>query len=601
MANNNKITVSDLDFDQIKTNLKSYLQSQDQFSDYNFDGSGLSVLLDILSYNTHYNALYTNLAINEMFLDSASKRDSIISIANNYGYLPASRRCSVATISMTANAGTSVAQTITIPKYSAFSAALSGVDYVFFNRDEITGNKLNEQYIFNEFDIYEGTPVIEKFNVLDNMEYILQNPNIDTSTIRVFVQPTADSLNLDTYAYAETIVGLTDTSKVFFIREIDGNKYELRFGKNNLGMEPAPGSVVHIEYMVTNGEEANGINLFSYNGPTLTGSTIITLISSAVNGGEIESNDEVKYNVSRKFRTQNRAVTAEDYTDIIKNNYNDIDSVSCWSGDEVIPPQYGKVFIALKPKSGPFLIPSEKAYIIENILKPRAVIGAYPEILDPIYNNIQIECAIYYDPNTTNKSSADLINEVRSSILDYNTKNLKKFDGILRYSKLIQEIDNSDPSILNNITTVKIRRSVDVIFGSFVRYVIELNNPIYNSGVPEEAIITNGFYIDNTDRIYYIDDDGVGNLRLFYYSQDTYNKIFVNSNYGTVNYDAGIITVNNMNVENTVESDLEFIVIPHSNDVISKHDQLSLISENHLNITAIRETRLQSRPFTYSR
>lgn len=598
---NNKITVTDLDFDQIKANLKTYLQSQDQFSDYNFDGSGISVLLDILAYNTHYNALYTNLAINEMFLDSASKRDSVISIANNYGYLPQSRRCSVATISMRVGVGSSTTQTITIPKYTAFTASVDGYQYTFFNRDEITGNRLNEFYIFDAFDIYEGTAATEKFNATGNTQYILQNPNVDTSTLRVFVQPTADSLNLDTYKYSETIVGLTNTTKAFFVREVEGNKYEIRFGKNNLGAEPAPGSVVYIEYMVTNGEEANGLKLFSYNGPTLTGTPIITLESVSMNGSEIESNDEVKYNVSRKFRTQNRAVTAEDYIDIIKNDYTDIDTLNCWSGDELTPPQYGKIFIAVKPKSGPFLIPSEKTFIIENIIKPRAVIGVYPEIIDPIYNNLQIDCAIYYDPYSTNKSSADIINEVRTAILDYNNIYLKKFDGILRFSKFLQQIDDADSAILNNITTIHMRRAVDVIYSKFVKYEITLSNPIYNSGVPEEAIITNGFYIDNSDIVYYIDDDGIGNLRLFYYSADTYKKIFISEKYGTVDYDRGVITVNNMRVEGTVESDLEFIVIPHSNDIISKHDQLSLIDPSHLNITAIRETRVATRPFTNSR
>lgn len=598
---NNKISVTELDFDGIKSSLKAYMQSQTEFSDYNFEGSGLSVLLDVLAYNTHYNALYTNLAINEMFLDSASKRDSIISIANNYGYLPKSRRCPVAKISMTVPVASSSEQSLNIPKYTAFNATAVGEQYTFYTRDDIIGNRLGSSYIFNTFDLYEGTPVVEKFNVVENLEYILQNENIDTSTIRVYVQTNTTSLNVDVYKFAESFIKLTDTSKVFFVRELEGSKYEIRFGKNNLGVEPAPGSVVTVEYMVTNGTAGNGMKLFTYNGQSLPGTPTITLVSQAINGSEAESNDEIKYNVSRKFRTQNRAVTPEDYIDIITTNYSDIDSISCWSGNDTTPPQYGKVFVSIKPNSGPFLIPSEKSYILEEILKPRAVIGVYHEIVDPIYNRLQVDTTVYYNPNETNRTVTDLVNAARLAIVDYNETHLKKFEGILRYSKFISDIDNSDLGIKNNITQILIRRIVDVIFGKYVRYVVEINNPIYDSGVPEESIITNGFYIDDSETVYYIDDDGVGNLRLFYYSADTFKKVFVNTNIGTVNYDSGKITINNLKIEGTVESHLEFIIKPHSNDIVSKQNQIVLIDENYLTIKAVRETSLNNRPFTNSR
>ena len=597
----NKINIAELDFDGIKSNLKAFMQTQAEFSDYNFDGYGLSVLLDVLAYNTHYNALYTNLAINEMFLDSASKRDSIISIANNYGYLPKSRRCSTAQVSMTVPAGNSTSQTLIVPKYSPFTASSMGTSFAYYNRDDLIGNKLGTNYIFDTFYLYEGTPVIEKFNTVDNIEYLLKNKNIDTSTIRIYVQPSSSVLSVEAYKYSETIMKLTNTSKVFFVRELEGGDYEIRFGKNNLGFEPEPGSVVTIEYITTNGEVANGMKLFSYNGSSLPGTPIFTLVSQSMNGSEAESDDEIRYNVSRKFRTQNRAVTTEDYIDIIKSNYADIDSITCWSGDESVPPQYGKVLISIKPISGPFLIPSEKSYILEEVLKPRAVIGVYPEIVDPIYNRLQIATTIYYNPNETNKTAADLTNIARATILDYNNTNLKKFDGILRFSRFIHDIDNSDDGIKNNITQISIRRNVDVIFDNFAKYIIELNNPIYDAGVAEEAILTNGFFIDATDRVYYIDDDGVGKLRLFYYSSDTYKKVFASTNYGTINYQSGIITVNNLNVKGVVESNLEFIVKPHSNDILSKQNQIVIIDENLLNVTAIRETNLNTRPFTNSR
>ena len=259
------------------------------------------------------------------------------------------------------------------------------------------------------------------------------------------------------------------------------------------------------------------------------------------------------------------------------------------------------MFISIKPISGPFLIPSEKSYITEIVLKPRAVIGVYPEIIDPIYNRLEINSTVYYSPNETNKTASDLTDIARTAIIDYNNTYLEKFDGILRYSRFISDIDNSDAGIKSNITTVKIRRTIDVIFDNYAKYVVELNNPIYDSGVPEEAVITNGFFIDDTETIHYIDDDGLGKLRLFYYSADTFQKVFVNSNCGSLNYDAGMITVDNIRVVGTVESNLEFIVKPHSNDIVSKQNQIVLIDENHLIVTAVRETNLSNRPFTYSR
>lgn len=597
----NKINIAELDFDGIKSNLKQFMESQSEFTDYNFDGAGLSVLLDVLAYNTHYNSIYTNLAINEMFLDSASKRDSIISIANNYGYLPKSRRCSTAQVSMTVPAGNSTSQTLIVPKYSPFRSSANGVEFVYYTRDDLIGNKLGTNYIFNTFTLHEGTPVIEKFNTVDNIEYILQNDNIDTSTIRIYVQPSSTTLSVEAYKYAETIINLNSNSKVFFVRELEAGKYEIRFGKNNLGFEPEVGSVVTIEYMSSNGSSANGTKLFNYNGATLSGTPTITLVTQSMNGSDVESNDEIRYNVSRKFRTQNRAVTSEDYIDIIRTNYSDIDSISCWSGDESVPPQYGKVFVCIKPKSGPFLIPSEKSYIIEEILKPRAVIGVYPEIVDPIYNLLQIDTTVYYNPNETNKTAAELTSIVNRAILNYNDFNLKKFDGILRYSRFINDIDVSDAGIKNNITQITIRRNVDVIFDNFTKYVVELNNPIYDSGVPEEAVITNGFYLDDTETVYYIDDDGLGKLRLFTYNTDTYKKVFTSINYGTVDYAKGIITVNNLKVKGAVESNLEFIIKPHSNDIVSKQNQIVLIDENRVKVLAVRELSLNNRPFTNSR
>lgn len=587
---NNKINVSDLDFDLIKSNLKEFLKGQDQFTDYDFDGSGLSVLLDVLAYNTHYNAMYTNLAVNEMFLDSASKRDSVISIANNYGYLPTSRTASMAKISLAVPIGSNTSRTLSLPKYSPFTATIAGVNYTFYTTAENVGvrNEATSMYEFSSINIYEGTPVIERFNILDQSKIILQNQNIDVNTIKVTVQdPT--SLLTTTYKYSEKVLNLNSSSEVFFVREIEGGIYQVYFGKDNLGKEPSVGSVVTIDYIVTNGEIANGIKLFNYTGPTLGAIPTITVLQIATGGREAETVDEIKYNVSHKYKVQDRAVTSTDYADVIKTNYPDIDSINCWGGETMSPPMYGKVYICIKPKSSLFLTSSEKNYIIEEIVKPKAMLGVFPTMIDPTYNTIQLETTVYYNPNLTNKSDSQIEQAVRQSIIDYNDTYLQKFDGVLRFSRLLRAIDDSDSSIINNETTITLRRIVDVVFNLSTSYTVQLSNPIYKSGVAEEAVMTAGFYVNNNETVHYIDDDGAGNLRLFYYNPLDYTKVFVNSKIGTVNYDTGELKINSLFVSGVTGSDFEFIIKPQSDDVISKHNQIVNIDPTYLTINIEQE------------
>ena len=597
----NKINISELDFDNIKSNLKEYLQGQDQFTDYDFDGSAINVLLDILAYNTHYNAMYTNLAINEMFLDSASKRDSVVSIANNYGYLPASRTCATANISMTVAIGNSTSNTLSIAKSTPFTSTVNGVDYNFYTMNENVGISNGVNFVFSTFPIYEGTPVTEKFTIFTDTVIVLQNLNIDTDTIKVTVQDVASSFTSSVYSYSEKIIGLVPTSKVYFIKEIEGGKYQIYFGKDNLGEEPAVGSVVTIEYMVTNGSNGNGIALFTYAGSNLSNTPVVTVSSIASTGRDAETTDEIKYNVSHKYRTQDRAVTASDYIDIIQTAYPNIDSINCWGGESMSPPIYGKIYISIKPQTSLFLTSSEKNYITESIIAPKSMLGISPVLLDPIYTTVDLDTTVYYNPNLTNKSSTQIVELVRQSIVNYNDTVLQKFDGVLRYSRLIRTIDDADNSIINNITTIKLRRIVDVVFNTSIKYTVSISNQIASSGVPEEAVMTNAFYVDATGTKYYIDDDAVGNLRLFYYNPQNYSKVFTNLKIGTVNYLTGLIIVNNLFVTGVAESDLQFIIKPKSNDIVSKHNEIVDINSSYLTIVAVQEYSSLSHQFASSR
>ena len=587
---NNKINVSDLDFDLIKTNLKEFLQTQDQFTDYDFDGSGLNVLLDVLAYNTHYNAMYTNLAVNEMFLDSASKRDSVVSIANNYGYLPTSKISAIAKISLSVAIGTNTSRTLSLSKYSPFKATVSGIDYTFYTTSESVGsrNESTGTYEFSSIDLYEGTPVVEKFNVLDVSKIVLKNDDIDVSTIKVRVQDPS-SLLTTTYNYSEKIVTLTSSSEVYFIREIENQYYEIYFGKNNLGAEPSIGSVVTVEYIVTNGSAANGIKLFTYTGSDFGVAPSITIIQMARGGRDAESIDEIKYNVSHKYKLQDRAVTANDYADIIKSNYSDIDAINCWGGETMTPPIYGKVYISIKPQSSLFLTTSEKNAIIEDIIKPKAMLGIFPTLIDPIYNTAEIKTTVFYNPNLTNRSLSQIEQSVRQAILDYNDTYLQKFDGVLRYSRLVRIIDDADSSIINNVTTVTLRRIVDVIFNLSSSYTVNLNNSVFKAGVAEEAVMTNGFYINDSGVAHFIDDDGAGNLRLFYYNPLNFSKVFVNNTIGSVNYDTGQLKINALFVTGLSDSNFEFIIKPQSDDVVSMHNQIVNIDSEYLTIVMEQE------------
>ena len=590
----NKIRISDLDFDLIKTNLKTFLQGQSEFTDYNFEGAGLNVLLDVLAYNTHYNAMYTNLAFNEMFLDSASKRDSIVSIANNFGYLPTSKLGARAVVNMVIPALTSTDNMVILPKYSAFSSTINSVKYTFYTITDYSGLKSGTNFSIPNVELVEGTPVTEKFTVFNNNDIVLNNLNIDVTTLKVTVQDVADSLTTTTYGYVDNMVTLGPTDKVYFVKEIEGGKYKVFFGKNNLGYEPGIGSIITIEYMMTSGSLGNGVKLFSYDGLSLSpgsGTPINTLVTAAVGGKEIETNDEVKYNVSHKFRTQDRAVTADDYVSIIKSNYDNGDAVvTCWGGETMDPPIYGKVYASIKPAGGYFLTATERDHILNTVLKPKSVVGMYPVLVDPEYILVELTTKFYYNPNMTNRSASELVAGVRMAISDYNINNLQKFGGTLRQSRLSRVIDDSDPSITNSITHLHLRKNINVVYNTTAQYVVAFNNPIPQAGFDEGYVTSSGFYINpNLDIIHYVDDDGLGGLRLFYYNAGTQEKIVVNSNFGSVNYVTGLLTVNAAFISGIVGSNLQCIVEHRGENVVSKYNQIVNIETSLVTVTAIQE------------
>jgi len=591
MANKN-ITTTELDFDAIKSNIKTFLRGQAEFVDYDFEGAGLSVLLDILAYNTHYNALYTNLAVNESFLDSASKRSSVVSRAKEIGYVPHSAAGATATVNIVVSATSSTPATLTLPAYSSFSTTIDGEQYTFYNTEAISTSLSGSTYTFTAVNIKEGTPLTFKYTVAAGAQYILPNSNVDLSTINVRIQDNSTSSVFNTFVNQEQILNLDQNSKVYFIKEIEGQLYELEFGNNTIGKALVTGNVVNISYMVTNTTAANGCRLFSYSGSSLLGGTVaITTTTPAVGGTDIESIESIRYNAPRTYSSQNRAVTVEDYKALIFRLYPEAETVNAWGGEDNIPPVYGKVFLSIKPTNTNILTSSQKNYIITEILKQKNVVSITPEIVDPEYINLEITTTAYYNPRLTSKSEAELKILVNDTIKAYNTENLESFTGIFRHSNLSSQIDATEDSIISNITTIKLHREIEVQYNTNSNYIVYLGNPIYNSTVPEQSITSTGFYIAGNTNLMYVEDlptdSRYGILRMYYYTIDikTYYR-----NFGLIDYQTGTVTMPELEITGIDQSQdgiFELIVKPQSNDVVSVRNQLVTIPDNYINVSMV--------------
>lgn len=599
MASDNKrINVTDLDFDQIKANLKNFLKGQSEFSDYDFEGSAMSVLLDVLAYNTHYNALYNNLSINEMFLDSASKRNSVISRAKELGYTPRSSVSATAKVNLTITSPTAGPSVVTIPAYSQFNTVINGTQYSFYTKESLSAVGASTSYTLNDVVLTEGTPLTYRYEVNSGTRYIIPNTNVDLSTLRVRVQENASSSTYFAYTLSTSIVDADSTTKVFWVKEIDDGLYEVTFGDGILGKSVVSGNIVHFDYFTSNQDAANGARLFSYAGsPPYTGASVsVTTTSVAAGGATPEDLDSIKFNAPRSYAAQNRAVTPDDYRALIYANFSDAASVAVWGGEDNDPPIYGKTFISVKPKTALKLTVQQKSEIINTILAQRNIVSITPEIIDADFINVALTTTVYYNERDTVRTSNDIANIVRDTILNYNDTDLQKFEGVFRYSKLSRLIDAAEPSIVSNITTVLIRRKVAPRYNVSAEYTINVINPIYTEGVPEGAVSSTGFYIQGSDKIHYIEDDGFGNIALFYHGAadansagSTTTHIVVNPKIGTVDYAKGVINIKNLNITGLADIDFEITIKPESNDVVSAFTQIAQIATDHLVVTAIAD------------
>jgi hypothetical protein len=576
-----KINLTSLDFDEQKASLKTFLQGQTVFDSYDFEGSGLSVLLDVLTYNTVYNNLYNNLSINEMFLDSARKRNSVVSIAKELGYRPNSAICARATVNIKVNSPSA----FLIPANSPFSTVVDGVTYVFYNSSALYSSSTAPNYTFTGIELIEKSNQLSfKYTVATGVQYIIPNKYADLSTLKVTVQDTTGSSNITTFTLADNIVDVTRISTVYWVKEIDDGLYELVFGDGIIGVSLSAGNVVNLNYAVSSLGAPNGARLFSYT----DNNVYVTTTSPATGGALPEDIESIRFNAPRAYSSQNRGVTADDYKSLIYSNFPAAKSISVWGGEDNIPPIYGKTFICVKPTSGDILTTSQKDYIINSLLPSRNVLTIIPEIVDPEYIGLIIHTTVYYNELNTNRTADTIKTIVQDAILYYDSTELQKFDSMFRYSKFSKVIDGSEDSIVSNITTVTLKRAISPKYNINAEYAINLINPIYYSGSSEDIILSSGFYIEGNTFVHYVCDDGIGNIRLFYLDSNNF-RVYTNNYLGSVDYSKGIIKFKNIKISSIVGSTWYLYIKPSSNDVVSALTQIVQLSPDDLVVNVISD------------
>ena len=594
------VNFSNLDFDQVKTSLKDYLKANSTFTDYDFEGSNLSTIIDLLAYNTYITSYNANMVSNEVFIDSATLRENVVSLARNIGYVPKSRKAAAATISFFVDCSsiTPTPASITLNKgpVLATTGVFGNQSFVFSIVSDITVPVLNGIASFDEISAYEGNFLTSNFTYstrTPNQKFILPNTGIDTSLIRVNVKGTQQSTTKVNYTSQDSLFDIDSTSNVYYLQEIEDERYQLIFGDGIFGKALEEGNYITAEYIVSNGDSANGVNQFEFAG-NLTyirngldyvvteGISLITTDVSAKGGENIETVDSIKKFAPRIYASQNRALTANDYETLIPAKiYPETESISVFGGEELIPPQYGKVFISIKPRTGDFL----PNLIKENIrmkLKKYAVAGIVPEILDLKYLYIEVDSKIYYNSNLASNGAA-VSSVVSNNATKYGeSSELNKYGARFKYSKFLNIIDQSDAAITSNITTINMRRDLRASLNTFAEYSIGFGNAFHIKSMDGYNIKSSGFKISGLQQTVYISDipnTNRVNGSLFLFTVPTLassEPTIVRRNVGTIDYEKGIITLNPINVISGKLKDgqtiIELSVCPVSNDVIGLQD-----------------------------
>jgi len=588
-----RLRVTELDFDNVKTNLKTFLKAQNEFKDYDFEGSGMNILLDTLAYNTHYLGFNANMLANEMFLDSASLRSSVVSHAKTLGYETTSTRAPYATINISLSTD---ANTKTMSAGTAFTTTVDDNDYQFVTVADVTSSNTGSSIPFDSVKIYEGSYITTKYTVDTSdvdQKFLLRDANSDTSTLTVKIQTSSSDTTTTTYTKATDITQLSSNSTVYYLQETDSGLYEVYFGDGTVSKALADGNIVVLQYVITNKSEANGAS--SFTAPSsidgVTGITVTT-VANAVGGADAETIQSIKLNAPLDYATQGRCVTVDDYKTYTKKLFANTQAVSVWGGEDgsydtstgvSSNPEYGKVFISIKSTTGENLTTVQKSNLVTEFA-PFKVASITPVVVDPETTFLILNVNFNYDSTATTSTKDELASLISTTISNYNSSDLQEFNTSFRHSKLTGLIDDTDSSILNNTTTVTMGKFFTPV-SSNSSYTINFNNSFYNpyTGYNTAAggvIASTGFYLDNsTETEYFFDDDGSGNLRI--YSLSTAGvRTYLNSTAGTVDYANGTISTTSLlisavsNVDGTSSTQIRITAIPKSNDVIPVRNQI---------------------------
>lgn len=601
-----------LDFNDIKASIRDYLKSSDAFTDYNFEGSALSNLIDVLAYNTYYTAFNANLVVNEAFLDSAIIRENVVRLAKLLNYTPKSTTSAQAYVNISAQLPFSniYPEYLILKSGICFTAFNENGSYVFSTTDDViaTVNQQTGVANFNNVRLYEGNLLTVSY-IVDNsslQRYIIPNVNADTSTLKVQVYETPQSTSSDLYTKSTNFVNLTPDSLVYFIQEVENQKYELIFGDDVFGKKLKTNNKIDITYIISNGKLGNNCSDFtggfigkildSNDNPVSTGITV-TNVRSSIGGGDQEGIDSIKYYAPRYFQSQDRAVTAKDYEALVPLIFSNIESIAVYGGEDELPPQYGTVKLVIKPKNGTTLSFSEKEEL-KKLLKNYSVASVIPEIKDPSVIYIELTSSVYYNPLLTTKNSDQIKQDVVSSLINLNTtRDFNKFGGKFKYSKAITLIDDSNPAITSNITKVRLRKNLTVNKNVFTSYLTCFANVLANLGSRSASIKSTGFKLTNEDqnKLFYFEDNSAGSINIYTFdSNGVKNYLPSNSNkksFGTVNYSTGEVKIDPILISGTFDNTntIRLFAVPQSNDIIAIRDAYLTIDIDNLEITVLED------------
>lgn len=574
------VQVSNLDFQQIKASLKEYLRSQTDFTSYDFEGSAMNVLLDVLAYNTYYTAFNANMVVNELFLDSATIRDNVVALAKQLGYKPKSKIAPEAKISFTVSYPQTAPQTAVLKKGTGFTTSFEDNLYSYVAVEDQTAPVENGVAYFDNISVYEGTLITSTFVVNENtsQRFILQNSDIDIDSIRVKVFNSQQATAFSMYEYSDNILNVDPDSKVFFLEEIEDERYEMFFGDDVLGRKLKNNELVEISYLSTNGPDTNGAKSFTFAGILLdifggggyTNTVTINNIAAASGGSNIESISKIKFNAPKYFATQDRAVTAQDYAAIIRNLYPSVSDIITYGGEEELPPEYGKVKIVIKPEQSATLSSTTKRDL-ESKLKKYMVASVTPEIIDPSILYVEVNSNIFFNSSQTTQKPEQIVSKVVSGLTSYLAQSgTEKFNGKFRFSKFVSTIDNSDASINSNSTSVTLRKDFYPQINSSSYYEICYQN-VFDKDCNGSTVQSTGFKVSEFPAytVYFEDRDGV--IVLYRLDNLTGEKITLNDSLGTVDYAKGEIKLYNLTiVEGTLgDNRVQIRVQPKNLDVVA--------------------------------